>query len=90
MANFMADLKKSGSFEDVQLEQFFQDDEKERLNYKFSLSCLFKTSTGAASPTAGAAPMAAAPETAGPPTTPLAGVAGAVGKKAAQAMRPEM
>ena len=89
MANFMADLKKSGSFEDVQLEQFFQDDQKDRLDYKFSLSCLFKPSNGAASPTAGASPMAAAPER-GDATTPLAGVAGAVGKKAAQAMRPEM
>jgi len=91
MANFMADLKKSGSFDDVQLEQFFQDDEKERLNYKFSLSCLFKTSTGAASPTSGAAPVAAAAVTAAPPAAgahpaaPPTGPAGAAAQAAAQA-----
>jgi Tfp pilus assembly protein PilN len=85
MAGFMAGLKKSGSFDDVQLEQFFQDDEKERLNYKFSLSCLFKTSTGAASPTAGATPVAAAPVAGALPETPPLGPAGAAGQAAAQA-----
>ena len=53
MASFLAFLKRSGFFNDVQLETFFQDDIHERLNYKFTVSCLFKSSTGGASPTAG-------------------------------------
>jgi Tfp pilus assembly protein PilN len=56
MANFMALLKNSGSFDDVQLEQFFQDDQHDRLTYKFTLSCQFKSPTGGISPTAGGAP----------------------------------
>jgi Tfp pilus assembly protein PilN len=53
MANLMAFLKNSGSFDDVQLEQFYQDDQHDRLTYKFTVSCAFKSSTGGASPTAG-------------------------------------
>ena len=45
MANFLAGLSDSGSFDDVQLEQFYQDDQHERLTYKFTLNCLFKSST---------------------------------------------
>ncbi|MGA2983752.1 MAG: PilN domain-containing protein [Terriglobia bacterium] len=56
MTNFMAYLKNSGSFDDVQLEQFFQDDQKDRLTYKFTLNCQFKSPTGGISPTAGGAP----------------------------------
>ena len=56
MANFMAYLKNSGAFDDVQLDQFYQDDTHERLTYKFSLSCQFKSPTGGPSPTSGAAP----------------------------------
>jgi len=56
MASFLAFMKNSGSFNDVQLEQFFQDDQHERLTYKFALSCQFKSATGGASPTAGGAP----------------------------------
>jgi len=56
MANFMAYLKNSGSFDDVQLEQFYQDDLLDRLTYKFTLSCQFKSPTGGTSPTAGGAP----------------------------------
>ena len=56
MASFLAFLKNSGSFDDVQLEQFFQDDQHDRLTYKFTLSCLFKSPTGGTSPTAGGAP----------------------------------
>ena len=74
MANFMAYLKNSGSFDNVQLEQFFQDDQINRLTYKFSLTCAFKSSTGGVSPMAGGptttpgAPGAAAP---GGPMGPL-------------------
>ncbi len=49
MANFLAFLKQSGFFNDVQLEQFYQDDQHERLTYKFTLSCLFKSPTGGTS-----------------------------------------
>jgi Tfp pilus assembly protein PilN len=55
MATFLASLKSSGFFEGVQLEQFYQDDIHERLNYKFTVSCQFKSPEGGASPTAGGA-----------------------------------
>jgi Tfp pilus assembly protein PilN len=71
MANFLAFLKNSGFYEDVQLEQFYQDDQHSRLTYKFSLSCLFKPSTGWPSPTAGGAAGAAGP--AGPASPGTAG-----------------
>jgi Tfp pilus assembly protein PilN len=56
MANFLSFLQKSGSFEDVQLEQFYQDDQHDRMTYKFTLSCLFKPSTGGTSPTVAGVP----------------------------------
>jgi Tfp pilus assembly protein PilN len=75
MASFLSFLKNSGTFEHVQLEQFYQDDIKERLSYKFSLSCQFKSPSGGTSPTSGSAPEAppgpAAPGgPAGPVTEP--------------------
>jgi Tfp pilus assembly protein PilN len=65
VSNFLAFLKNSGTFQDVQLEQFYQDDVHERLTYKFTLSCLFKSSTGGVSPVSGAPT-----EGYGPPTGP--------------------
>jgi Tfp pilus assembly protein PilN len=56
MANFLAFMKNAGSFDDIQLDQFYQDDLHERQAYKFSVSCGFKTASGGASPTSGAAP----------------------------------
>ena len=56
MASFLASLKNSGSFDDVQLEQFYEDDQHEHLTYKFTLSCQFKQPTGGTSPAAGGAP----------------------------------
>ena len=56
MATFLASLKNSGSFDDVQLEQFYEDDQHERLGYKFTLSCLFKSPTAGTTPAAGGAP----------------------------------
>ena len=70
MANFLAFLKNSGSFEDVQLEQFYQDDLNERLTYKFTLSCQFKSPTGGASPTAGRRTRAAPGRPRRPPDRP--------------------
>jgi Tfp pilus assembly protein PilN len=78
MANFLAFLKNSGSFDNVQLEQFYQDDLQDRLNYKFAVSCQFKSSTGGGSPTAGGEP--AAPSGAGVPGVP--GVPGGPGTPA--------
>jgi len=65
MANFMAFLKNSGFYDNIQLEQFYQDDQHDRLAYKFSLSCQFKSSTGGASPTSGPVP-AIAPDSGAP------------------------
>jgi Tfp pilus assembly protein PilN len=56
MANFIAFLKNSGTFENVNLDQFYQDDLRDRLTYKFTLNCEFKTPTGGISPSAGGAP----------------------------------
>jgi Tfp pilus assembly protein PilN len=53
MASFLAFMKNSGTFDDIQLDQFYQDDLHERQAYKFSVSCGFKTANGGTSPTAG-------------------------------------
>jgi Tfp pilus assembly protein PilN len=58
IANFIANLKGSGSFDDVQLRQYFQDDQHNRISFKFHLDCVYKLPT-AASPAA--QPAAAAP-----------------------------
>ncbi len=55
MANFLASLKDSGAFEDVRLEQFYEDDQQDRLTYKFTLSCDFVSAAAAAAQAAGAA-----------------------------------
>ncbi|MBZ5564073.1 MAG: PilN domain-containing protein [Acidobacteriia bacterium] len=57
MAVFLASLKSSGVFDDVQLHRFFEDDQHGRLTYKFDVSCMYKPpqppSTGTtAAPTA--------------------------------------
>jgi Tfp pilus assembly protein PilN len=51
MANLLAFMKSSGYFDDVQLQQFYQDDQHNRLTYKFTLDCLLKSSTAAAAAT---------------------------------------
>jgi Tfp pilus assembly protein PilN len=62
MANFLSSLAKSGYFQDVQLRRFFQDDQKERLSYKFTVDMVYKSPSAAAAagqtatPAAGAAP----------------------------------
>jgi Tfp pilus assembly protein PilN len=73
MANFLAFLKKSGSFEDVQLDQFYQDNQHEHLAYKFTVSCQFRSAIGGPSPTSGAAPaIPSGQATSGPPGQPPA------------------
>ncbi|HVN79396.1 MAG TPA: PilN domain-containing protein [Terriglobia bacterium] len=76
MASFLADLKASGAFTDVQLDQFYQDDLHDRLAYKFTVSCLFKSSGGAASPTAGGAPVASGGPAGGTPGSAPQGLVG--------------
>ena len=39
IARFVAALKHAGSFDDVQLRQFFQDDQDNRVSFKFNLDC---------------------------------------------------
>ena len=53
MANFLSSLKSSGYFDDVQLRQFYEDDQENRLSFKFSLDCVYKplTAAAAAAPT---------------------------------------
>lgn len=56
MANLLASMKSSGYFEDVQLLQFYQDDQHNHLTYKFTVDCLVKSPN---------ATVAAAPQPAG-------------------------
>ncbi len=55
MANFLAYLQKSGAFDDVKLEQFYEDDQQTRLTFKFTLSCTFVSAAAAAVQPAGSA-----------------------------------
>ena len=67
MANLLAYMKSSGYFDDVQLLQFYQDDQHNRLTYKFTLDCLAKSPTA----TVAATPQPAA-QRAGAPPAPAA------------------
>jgi len=58
IGNFIANLKNSSSFEDVQLRQYFQDDQQNRMSFKFHLDCVYKLPS--------AAPPAAQPAAAAP------------------------
>ena len=69
MANFLAFMKKSGAFSDVQLDQFYEDDQHERLNYKFTMSCQFISPTTGTTPAAAVGAAPAGPS-AGPPNVP--------------------
>ena len=42
IANFIANLQSSGRFSDVQLRQYFQDDQFSRLAFKFNIDCVYK------------------------------------------------
>ena len=41
IADFLGALKRDGSFHDVRLRQYYQDDEKESVNFKFDLDCIY-------------------------------------------------
>jgi Tfp pilus assembly protein PilN len=62
MANFLGYLKNSGYFQNVQLQQFYEDDQHEHVNYKFSMDVAFKSPTGAVMASAPGAPAEAAPQ----------------------------
>ncbi len=49
IARFIAALKESGSFDDVQLQRYYEDDVANRLNFRFDLDCVFRSSAAAAS-----------------------------------------
>ena len=78
MTSFLGFLKDSGTFDDVQLEQFYQDDYKDRLAYKFTLNCGFRALTQGTSPKAGGAP-AGAGGAGSPATAPSGGHEGPQG-----------
>lgn len=42
IATFIANLQSSGRFQDVQLRQYFQDDQFNRLAFKFNIDCVYK------------------------------------------------
>lgn len=46
IADFIAALKRSGGFADVELGQYYQDDQSERLTFKFDLRCVYRTAGG--------------------------------------------
>jgi Tfp pilus assembly protein PilN len=48
IARFISALKESGSFGDVQLQRYYQDDQFNRLSFKFDLDCVFRSSATAA------------------------------------------
>ncbi|HME00471.1 MAG TPA: PilN domain-containing protein [Terriglobia bacterium] len=41
ITDFIAALKRDGDFYDVHLQQYYQDDENERMNFKFDLDCVY-------------------------------------------------
>jgi len=51
VAAFMASLKSSGYFDDVELKQFYEDDKENLVSYKFNMDCLYKPPSGAGSVT---------------------------------------
>jgi len=46
IANFIAALQESGTFDDVVLKQTYEDDRGNRESYKFSVDCAYKQSSG--------------------------------------------
>jgi len=41
IADFISALKRDGNFYEVHLQQYYQDDESERINFKFDLDCVY-------------------------------------------------
>jgi Tfp pilus assembly protein PilN len=61
MAVFIASLTRSRSFDDVQLRQYFEDDQDNRLAYRFSLDCIYRLPAGTLPVTAQPAAASVAP-----------------------------
>jgi len=59
MGRFLSTLQKSGVFADVQLRRFFQDNQKDRLSFKFTLDMVYKSPTVGAAAGEKAAPAGA-------------------------------
>jgi Tfp pilus assembly protein PilN len=66
IANFIANLKAAGVFQDFQLRQYYQDDQFNRLSFKFNLDFVYKPPAPPAPP-AGQQQAASGPGAAGRP-----------------------
>jgi Tfp pilus assembly protein PilN len=44
IANFIGALQQSGAFDDVQLKQSYQDNQHDRVSFKFMLDCIYRQS----------------------------------------------
>lgn len=58
IVSFIAALKSAGTFDDVQLRQFFQDDQDSRRSFKFNLDCVFQPPSAVTLPGAQSATVA--------------------------------
>lgn len=50
LADFLGNLKKSGAFDDVKLQQSYQNDKGSRISYNFSINCVFKPPSAQGAP----------------------------------------
>lgn len=65
VAGLISIMKNSGYFQDVQLRQFYEDDQQSVISYKFNMDCTYKSSVAATSPVAGGSPNQAGAAPAG-------------------------
>lgn len=56
LSSFITALKGVGSFSDVELQDFFEDDQNSRVSYKFDLDCFYKPPVEMAASTSPASP----------------------------------
>ena len=64
IANFVAVLRHSGNFADVQFHQFFQDDQEKRVSFKFNVDCVYQPPVTKPTPRPGSGVVQAAAATA--------------------------
>jgi len=69
IANFVAVLRRSGGFADVQFHQFFQDDQEKRVSFKFNVDCVYQPLAAPATPQAGSGVVHANAPTGNAPAT---------------------
>jgi Tfp pilus assembly protein PilN len=55
-------MKTSAYFEDVQLRQFYEDDQQDLIRYRFNMDCSYKSPSAAVSPTQAGARAATPPQ----------------------------